>query len=177
MACTLKAIVAVCNDWGIGKDGDMVVSSKVDMRHFRTSTTGHAIVMGRKTLDSFPGGRPLKNRRNIVLTRDTTFEREGVEVVHSLDEALAALNAEEAPEGEAMAWVIGGGEIYRQFMPYTNEAVVTKLHADRSCDTFFPNLDEDPEWELKETVPALQDGEEVLGEDGCPQTFCTYVRK
>ena len=93
MTCELKAIVAVCDDWGIGRDGDMVVSNRADMRHFVNKTKGHPVIMGRKTLESFPGGRPLKDRRNIVLTRDEAFSREGVEVVHSVDEALAALNA------------------------------------------------------------------------------------
>ena len=103
MAGTLKAIVAVCDDWGIGCEGDMVVSNRADMRHFVSCTMGHPVIMGRKTLESFPGGRPLKGRRNIVLTRDEAFACEGVEVVHSVDEALAAV----ADEDEA--WVIGGG--------------------------------------------------------------------
>ena len=91
MSCKLSAIVAVSDDWGIGYDGDMIVSNKADMRRFVELTTGHTVIMGRRTLDSFPGGRPLKNRRNIVLTRDASFEREGVEVVHSVDEALDAI--------------------------------------------------------------------------------------
>ena len=90
MTCELKTIVAVCDDWGIGRDGDMVVSNRADMRHFVNKTKGHPVIMGRKTLESFPGARPLKDRRNIVLTRDESFSREGVEVVHSVDEALAA---------------------------------------------------------------------------------------
>lgn len=76
MTCELKAIVAVCDDWGIGRDGDMVVSNRADMRHFVNKTKGHPVIMGRKTLESFPGGRPLKDRRNIVLTRDEAFSRE-----------------------------------------------------------------------------------------------------
>lgn len=103
MTCELKAIVAVCDDWGIGRDGGMVVSNRADMRHFVNKTKGHPVIMGRKTLESFPGGRPLKDRRNIVLTRDEAFSREGVEIVHSVDEALAAVADED------VAWVIGGG--------------------------------------------------------------------
>ncbi len=106
------AIVAVCDDWGIGRDGDMVVSNRADMRHFVNKTKGHPVIMGRKTLESFPGGRPLKDRRNIVLTRDEAFSREGVEVVHSVDEALAAVADED------VAWVIGGGAVYGQFRSF-----------------------------------------------------------
>ena len=91
MTCKLSAIVAVCDDWGIGCEGDMVVSNRADMRHFVACTKGCPVIMGRKTLLSFPGGRPLKNRRNIVLTRDEDFAPEGVDVVHSVDEALAAV--------------------------------------------------------------------------------------
>ncbi len=91
MTCKLSAIVAVCDDWGIGCEGDMVVSNRADMRHFVACTKGCPVIMGRKTLLSFPGGRPLKNRRNIVLTRDESFAAEGVDVVHGVDEALAAV--------------------------------------------------------------------------------------
>ena len=91
MTCKLSAIVAVCDDWGIGCEGDMVVSNRADMRHFVARTKGCPVIMGRKTLLSFPGGRPLKNRRNIVLTRDEDFSPEGVDVVHSIGEALAAV--------------------------------------------------------------------------------------
>ena len=112
MTCKLSAIVAVCDDWGIGCEGDMVVSNRADMRHFVACTKGCPVIMGRKTLLSFPGGRPLKNRRNIVLTRDEDFAPEGVDVVHSVDEALAAV------ADEPVAWVIGGGEVYRpMWMP------------------------------------------------------------
>ena len=105
MTCKLSAIVAVCDDWGIGCEGDMVVSNRADMRHFVARTKGCPVIMGRKTLLSFPGGRPLKNRRNIVLTRDEDFAAEGVDVVHSVDEALTAV------ADEPVAWVIGGGEV------------------------------------------------------------------
>lgn len=170
--CELKAIVAVTNDWGIGKDGGLVASINADMRHFVACTLGSSVIMGRKTLESFPGQRPLKNRRNIVMTRDMNFAREGFEVVHSVQEALAAI------KDDAEAWVIGGGEIYEQFMPYIVEAEVTKTHCERDCDTFFPNLDENPEWELVYTTFALTDDTELIleGEDGEPVQFCTYER-
>ena len=170
MAHNLKAIVAVCDDWGIGADGDMVVSNRADMRHFVQKTSGHTVIMGRRTLESFPGGRPLKNRRNIVLTRDASFAREGAEVVHSVDEALAALT-----DGEE-AWVIGGGKVYAEFLPYCVEAEVTHNHCVRESDTFFPNLVDDPAWDtvassgLSEVAP----GE---GDTGLTYEFFTYRRR
>ncbi len=129
MTCKLSAIVAVCDDWGIGCEGDMVVSNRADMRHFVACTKGCPVIMGRKTLLSFPGGRPLKNRRNIVLTRDESFAPEGVDVVHSVDEALSAV------ADELVAWVIGGGDVYRQFLPYCVEAEVTHNHCVHPVDT------------------------------------------
>ena len=104
----LKAIVAVCDDWGIGLAGDMVVSNRADMRHFVRCTRGCAVLMGRKTLESLPGGRPLKDRRNVVLTRDASFSCEGVETAATVEDSLALLS------GEPTVWVIGGGEVYRQ---------------------------------------------------------------
>ena len=142
MACELKAIVAVCDDWGIGRGGDMVVSNRADMRHFVACTKGHPVIMGRKTLDSFPGGRPLKDRRNIVLTRDADFAREGVETVHSVEAAL------EAVADEDVAWVIGGGAVYGQLLPYCVEAEVTHNYVVHEADAHFPDLSADPAWRV-----------------------------
>ncbi len=169
MACELKAIVAVCDDWGIGRDGDMVVSNRADMRHFVNKTKGHPVIMGRKTLESFPGGRPLKDRRNIVLTRDASFTREGVEVVHSVDEALAAVSEED------VAWVIGGGAVYEQFLPHCVEAEVTHNHVVHPADTFFPNLDEGPAWEAVDHQGVCVVGE-GQGDAGLRYEFVTYRR-
>lgn len=167
MTCTLKAIVAVCEDWGIGRDGDMVVSNRADMRHFVRLTKGHAVIMGRRTLESFPGGRPLRDRRNIVITRDASFSREGVEVVHSPGEAVAAV------AGDDEAWVIGGAQVYRQLLPACREAVVTKTACTRPADAFFPDLDADPAWEVAgESEPAvIAPGE---GDEGVSYRFVTY---
>ena len=165
----LSAIVAVCDDWGIGRAGDMVVANRADMRHFVRCTKGHTVLMGRKTLESFPGGRPLKDRRNIVLTRDASFARPGVEVAHSVEEALALV----APDEET--WVIGGGEVYRQLLPWCARAVVTKNHTIHEADAFFPNLDADPAWRV-----AATDGPFVLaegeGDAGLSYEFVTYER-
>ena len=162
--------MAVCDDWGIGRDGDMLVANRADMRHFVRCTKGHAVIMGRKTLESFPGGRPLKDRRNIVLTRDPAFTRDGVEVVHSIDEALGAV----ANEGEA--WVIGGAEVYRPLLPLCAEVVVTKNHVMHAADAFFPNLDDDPRWRVSATDGGyvVQQGE---GDAGVAFEFVTYERQ
>ncbi len=169
MSCVLGAIVAVTSDWAIGLNGDMVVANKADMKHFVEITTGHPVIMGRKTLESFPGGRPLKNRRNIVLTRDTSFAREGVEVVHSVKEALECVSA------ETEAWVIGGGEIYRQMLPYCTVAEVTKNLCRCEADTFFPDLDANKDWHVsaETSVCELAEGE---GTPGLRYQFVSYAR-
>ena len=165
MSCVLSAIVAVCDDWGIGLDGGMVIENREDMRHFVSCTTGHPVIMGRKTLESFPGGRPLKNRRNVVLTRDASFSPEGVDVVHSVEEALAAV----ADEDEA--WVLGGGQVYELLLPHCDRAVVTRNHCVRESDTFFPILDALPDWALTE----VRDG--GVTPEGIAFDFVTYERR
>ena len=157
----MRAIVATCKDWGIGKDGDLLVHNREDMRHFVRLTTGGTVVMGRATLDSFPGGRPLKNRRNIVITRQDSFAREGVEVAHGVAEALD-LVADSDPD---TVWLIGGASIYRQMLPYCSEVVVTRYDTVRDADTYFPDLDRDPAFEVAETAQG----------DTC--VFVTYRRK
>ena len=165
MSCKLSAIVAVCDDWGIGLDGGMVVENREDMRHFVACTTGHPVIMGRRTLESFPGGRPLKNRRNVVLTRDGSFSPEGVEVVHSVEEALSAVADDD------QAWVIGGGQVYELLLPHCERAEVTHNHCVRPSDTFFPDLASDPAWE----VESRRDG--GVTADGVAFEFVTYARR
>ena len=166
----LNAIVAVCDDWGIGLGGDMVVENRADMRHFVACTKGHTVIMGRKTLESFPGGHPLKNRRNVVITSDAAFEREGAEVVHSLEDALASV----APDEEA--WVIGGGQVYAALLPHCERAVITKNHCVRAADTYFPDLDADDAWQVENAVTADEDGNPLVTAEGIPFEFVTYVR-
>lgn len=165
----LSAIVAVCEDWGIGRDGGMIVANRADMRRFVALTRGHTVIMGRRTLESFPGGRPLRDRRNIVLTRDAAFATEGAEVARSVEEAVSLL-----AEGE-LAWVIGGGQVYRQMLPLCSRAEVTVNRCTRPADAFFPDLDHDPAWGLfEETEPeVIGEGE---GDEGVAFTFRTYRR-
>lgn len=139
----MQAIVAVSRSWGIGKDGQLLFRISADLQRFKALTTGHTVVMGRKTLQSLPGGRGLPNRRSLVLTRQESFTPERAETVHSLAELLALAGDE--------AFVIGGQEVYEQLLPYCTRAYVTKVFADVPADAFFPNLDEDPHWRAVST--------------------------
>lgn len=142
----MKTIAAVSLDWAIGKDNDLLFSIPEDMKFFRETTKGHTVVMGRKTLESFPGGKPLPKRRNIVLTSNREYDAKGAEVVSSVDELLALL-----ADCEDEVFVIGGGTIYKSLLAYTDTALITKVYESADADTFFPNLDEDPRWELVES--------------------------
>lgn len=166
------AIVAVTQDWGIGCEGDLLIHEPQDMRHFVSHTRGATVIMGDRTLASFPGGRPLKGRRNVVLTIDPALEvppcpaGTSCELVRSIDEALAAVAGED-PDG---VWVIGGASVYRQLLPSCSHAIVTKFETTLPADTFFPNLDEDPTWE----VERVEGG--GVSVEGVPFSFVTYRR-
>ena len=159
----MEGIVAVYDDWGIGRDGTQPVALSVDRKFFRETTRGAMVIVGRKTLADFPGGNPLPNRVNVVLTRGN-LDKDGVTLCHSPEEAASL--AKTAPR----AMVIGGGSVYRQLLPYCDAFYVTKVHITPESDTFFPNLDQDPQWELAE---VLQTGEEK----GIAYEMCRYVRK
>ena len=150
----MNAIAAVSLDWGIGKDNDLLFHIGEDMKRFRALTTGGTVIMGRKTLDSMPGGKPLPRRRNIVLTRQADFAREGAEVAHSPEEVLR-LTAGEDPE---KVWVIGGGEIYRQLLPYCRLCWLTRVYARPESAVFFPDLDTLPQWQVLRSGAIVSDG-------------------
>lgn len=150
----MNAIAAVSLDWGIGKDNDLLFHIGEDMKRFRALTTGGTVIMGRKTLDSMPGGKPLPRRRNIVLTRQEDFAREGVEVARSPEEVLR-LTAGEDPE---KVWVIGGGEIYRQLLPYCRLCWLTRVYARPESAVFFPDLDTLPQWQVLRSGAIVSDG-------------------
>lgn len=135
----MRLIVAVDEDWGIGKNNDLLCHLPDDMKNFCRVTTGCKVVMGRKTLESFPNGKPLKNRMNIVLSSNEI--KEDVVTCHSIEEVLNLCDDE--------TFVIGGGSIYKQLLPYCSEAYITKIHKDFDADTFFPQIDEN-EWSLTE---------------------------
>ena len=140
----MNIIVAADQNWAIGKDNKLLVSIPADMKFFRQTTTGKVVVMGRKTLESFPNGLPLKNRINIVLTKNPDYQVKDAIVVHSLEELQRELEAYRQDE----VYVIGGESIYRMMLPHCDTAHVTKIHHAYEADTFFPNLDEMEEWEI-----------------------------
>ena len=159
----MEVIVAVYDDWGIGCEGDQPIALSADRKFFRKMTAGSTVIVGRKTLASFPGGQALPKRRNIVLTRQDV-QIPGVEIAHSPEEAVAMCGEEEH------VFVIGGGAVYRQMLYACDRAIITKVHTVVPCDTYFPNLDEAGDWELTE---VLESGEE----NGIAFEMCVYTRK
>ena len=141
----MNLIVAVTMNWAIGKNNNLVFRTKENMAFFRRMTQGKTIICGRKTLDSFPGGIPLPDRKNIVLTRNQDFKRDGVIVCHSKDEVIKKI----AGEDFNSVMVVGGEEIYRLFLNECRFAFVTKFNILTSnADCFFPDLDENPDFSL-----------------------------
>lgn len=138
----MNVIVAVDDNWAIGMQNKLLVSIPADMKFFRETTMGKVVVMGRKNLESFPGGQPLKKRTNIVLTRDKQYQVKDAIVVHTVEELLEELKKYD----EKDIYVIGGETVYRQLLPYCKVAHVTKVHHTYEADTFFPNLDEMSDW-------------------------------
>ena len=138
----MNLIVAVDKNWAIGKENKLLVSIPQDMKFFRETTMGKVVVMGRKTLESFPGGQPLKKRTNIVITRDKNYSVKDAIVVHSVEEALEEIKNYNSED----VYVIGGDSIYRQMLPYCDVAHVTKINHAYEADTYFPNLDEKEDW-------------------------------
>lgn len=140
----MNLIVAVDENWAIGKDNKLLVSIPSDMKFFRETTTGKVVVMGRKTLESFPNGLPLKNRTNIVLTRNRDYQVKDAIVVHSVPELLVKLDKYSSED----VYVIGGDSVYQELLPYCDVAHVTKINHVYAADSWFPNLDETGEWEI-----------------------------
>ena len=163
---TISCIAAVDANWGIGKNNALLVSIPSDMKNFRTITSGNVVIMGRKTLESFPNGLPLKNRVNIVLSKNAEESGNGEIVVRSVEEALEEAKKYEDKE----IFIIGGESIYKQFLPYCTKAILTKIDHKYEADAYFPNLDQDEDWEIEE------ESEEQTYFD-LPYTFTTYVRK
>lgn len=161
----MQAIVAVDRNWGIGYKGSLLVSIPNDHKMFREETKGKTVIYGRKTLETFPMGRPLDQRRNVILSRNPGFSVNGAEVVHSTKELLELLKDED-PDS---LMVIGGASVYRELLPYCDTIHVTLVDYSYEADAFFPNLDEDPEWEM------TMEGEEQTYFD-IPYTFVKYER-
>lgn len=158
----MELIVAVYDNWGIGRDGTQPVALKADRKFFRETTRGCLVIAGRRTVEDFPGKKPLPGRENLLITR-SGGEYPGFTPCESCEQAAKLASA--APR----AMVIGGGSVYRQMLPLCEKAYVTKVHLDMDCDTFFPNLDEDPQWGTPE---RLHSGEE----DGIRYEMLLYKR-
>ena len=140
----MNLIVAVDKNWAIGLHNKLLVSIPADMKFFRETTMGKVVVMGRKTLESFPGGQPLKKRTNIVLTSDKNYKVKDAVVVNSVEALLEELRQ----YNDEDIYVIGGESIYRQLLPYCKVAHITKIDHAYEADTYFPNLDEMLEWKI-----------------------------
>ncbi len=161
----MKMIVCVSENFGIGNNKNLLFSLPPDMKFFRETTSGKVVIMGRGTLDSFPGGKPLKNRTNIVLTRDADFEREGVMAFNSKEEILDYVKKFDTDD----VFVIGGGQIYEMFKDNCNEALITKVRKCVPADTFLFDIDKDPKWHLAKESPLME-------HEGLKFSFCTYKR-
>ena len=161
----MRAIACVDQNWGIGKEGRMLFHLPGDLRYFAAMTRGKTVVMGRKTLETLPGGRPLAGRRNLVLTRDPGFCVPGAEAVHS----LAVLDAAVRGTMPDDILVIGGQAVYELLLPRCDRAYITRVKACAASDRFFPNLDELPGWRLADCGPGQ-------AENGLRYAFCVYER-
>lgn len=142
----MNAIAAVDANWAIGNKNRLLTSIPADMKFFREKTMGHVVVMGRKTLESFPNGLPLKNRINIVLTANRSYKVKDAIIVHTKEELLEELKKYDSNE----LYVIGGGSIYEMLIPYCDTAYITKIDHAYAADTYFPNLDQRDDWEMTE---------------------------
>ena len=159
----MELIVAVYSDWGIGRDGTQPIALNADRKFFRETTRGAAVIVGRRTVEDFPGQRPLPGRVNYLLTRGEK-DYPGFRSCHSPEEAL-----EMTKEAERV-FVIGGGSVYRRMLPYCDTAYVTKVGACPESDTFFPNLDESPDWEMEAELGRGEEG-------GVAYSLLRYRRK
>jgi len=164
----MKLIVAVDKNWGIGRNNDLLFSLPLDMKHFKETTSGKAVVMGRKTLLSLPGGKPLKNRTNIVLSGTSGVGEctDGESKYLKVDSVKTLLDVIKVFPPDDV-FVIGGARVYRELLPYCTEAVITKVDADGQAELFIPDLDKSADWELVSESEPVQDGEYEI-------RFCVY---
>lgn len=161
----MKTIVAAARGFAIGYKGDLLIRISTDLKRFKEITSGHTVVMGYNTLLSLPNSKPLKNRRNIVLYPDD-IEIEGAEIVHSIPELLRLVS-----KIDDEVFVIGGGSVYTQLLPYCDTAYVTVIDKEFEADTYFPDLDSLAEWQI------TKEGETMINDDGTPYRYVTYTRK
>lgn len=158
----MQTIAVVDRNWAIGRNGEQLIYLSRDLKHFKEVTLGHPVILGRKTLSTFPGGRPLKGRRNLILSRTAPDSLEGAEVYRDMESLLAA-----APEDSV---VIGGASVYHALIGRCDKAYITKLEAEWPADCWFPNLDLLPDWEQEEESEPME-------ERGVRFRFVTYRRR
>lgn len=161
----MNLIVCADRNWAIGNNNKLLVSIPKDMKSFREMTTGKVIILGRKTLATFPGGRPLDSRTNIILSSDKKYKVDGAVVVNSIDELLKEISKYDSDD----VYVCGGESVYRQLIPYCDVAHVTRIDHAYDADTYFPNLDDSDEWEIE-----VESDEEVYFD--VTYTFVKYRR-
>lgn len=136
----MNIILAADRNWAIGKDNDLLIHLPGDLKYFKKMTTGKTVIMGRKTLESLPGGKPLPNRRNIILTRADDFQVSGAEVLNSIEDVLYLIKSGDLKSDEA--FVTGGADIYKQMMPHCDKFYITKIDAELPADRYFVDLDQ-----------------------------------
>ncbi len=168
----MKLVVAVDNDWGIGNKGELLAHVRADLKYFQSLTKGNVVILGSKTLSTFPGGRVLKDRVNIVLSRNPDYSPEGAVMARSIDQLLEIIKSYDTDS----VFAIGGSQVYSQLLPYCDTAYVTKFHKSFEKDAFFPNLDESDEWILDSVGEEQITNPETDSEPKMTFTFCTYKR-
>ncbi|MCD8036230.1 MAG: dihydrofolate reductase [Clostridiales bacterium] len=162
----MNMIASADKNWGIGNKGQLLAHVSADMKFFKSKTVGNVVILGRKTLSTFPGGRPLKDRDNIILTSGKNFDGQGAAVVHSVDELLEYVKKYDSEK----LYVIGGGAVYAELLPYCDTAYITKFDMEYEADTHIENLDDSDEWYLAEEGEPAE-------EKGVQYRFCVYKRK
>lgn len=159
----MVAIVAVDEGWGIGHQGQLLARIPADLKRFKALTLGHPVILGRKTLATFPGGKPLPGRENLIMSTTMAAAPEGAKVFRDIDSLLAYAPGD--------SFVIGGETVYRQLLPYCDTAYVTAIHRHFQADAFFPDLDNHPAWRVTDSEGPFQT------EEGLAFTFKTYRRE
>lgn len=168
----MKLVVAVDREWGIGNNGELLARVRGDLLNFKNLTLNKTVILGSKTLATFPKGRPLKNRNNIVMSRSPEYFVEGAEIAHSTEELQDKIKELDTND----VFVIGGESIYKQLLPFCDTAYVTKFDRSYEKDAFFPNLDEMPEWKKTKTSEIMTSDAETDSEAGLKYVFCEYKR-
>ena len=168
----MKLGVAVDNNWGIGNKGELLARVRADLKYFQSLTKGFNVILGSKTLATFPGGRVLKDRTNFVLSRNPDYAPEGAVVVRSIEDLLERIKDIPADE----VFVIGGANVYNQLLPFCDTAYVTKFQKTFECDAFFENLDDSDEWELVSVGDEQKTNPETDTEEDMSFSFNVYKR-